>query len=43
MTASIIRFVKSTSAVESGFVAAGVTIWVIAVVQSLVLLLTWVS
>lgn len=43
MTASIIRFAKSTSAVESGFVAAGVTIWVIAVVQSLVLLLNWVS
>lgn len=42
MSSSIIHFAKSTSAVESGFVAAGVTIWIIAVVQSMALLVGWV-
>ena len=43
MSSSIIRFAKSTNAVESGFLAAGVTIWVVAVVQSFALLLGWAA
>ena len=42
MSSSIANFAKSTNAVESGFVAAGVTIWILAVVQSLGLLLGWI-
>lgn len=43
MSSSIIRFAKSTNAVESGFLAAGVTIWIVAVVQSFALLVGWAA
>jgi hypothetical protein len=42
MSSSIVRFTKSTSAVESGFLAAGVTIWIVAIAQSLALLFGWI-
>ncbi len=40
---SIAIFAGVTRAVESGFVAAGVTIAVIAALQSLVILVSWVA
>jgi hypothetical protein len=42
MSSSIIDFAKSSNAVETGFVAAGVTVSAVAVVQSLFVVLMWV-
>jgi hypothetical protein len=40
MGTAISHFVKYTPAVENGFLAAGVTITVVAVLQSIVIVLT---
>jgi hypothetical protein len=42
VSTSIIRFAKSTSAVESGFIAAGVTVSTIAAIQSLAVVMNWI-
>ncbi len=39
MNDPVVRFVKSTTAVESGFIAAGLTVSVLAVIGSLLILL----
>ena len=39
MNDAIVRFAKSTTAVESGFIAAGLTVSVLAVIGSLLILL----
>jgi hypothetical protein len=41
MGASIMQFVKSNPAVEHGFLAAGVTITVVCVLQSIAIVLGW--
>ena len=41
MSSSVIDFAKRTNAVESGFIAAGVTVSAVAVLQSVFALLTW--
>jgi hypothetical protein len=43
MISSVLNFAKSTSAVESGFIAAGVTVSIGAAAQSLAAVLTWVT
>jgi hypothetical protein len=35
MNSPILRFAKSTTAVESGFIAAGLTVWILAVISAL--------
>ena len=37
----MLRFAKSSQAVENGFLAAGVTITVVCVVQSIAIILGW--
>ena len=39
MNDPVVRFVKSTTAVKSGFIAAGFTVSVLAVIGSLLILL----
>lgn len=39
---SIVNFVRSTEAIESGFIAAGITVSVIAGIGSLATLLSWI-
>ena len=41
MSSSVIDFAKRTNAIESGFLAAGITVSVLAGLQSLFALLTW--
>jgi hypothetical protein len=41
LSSSVIDFAKRTNAVESGFIAAGVTVSAVAVLQSVFALLTW--
>lgn len=40
---SILNFARSSSAIESGFIAAGYTVSVIAVLQSLFIVATWIA
>ena len=42
MIANIMRVVKSSPAVEHGFLAAGVTISVAAAVQSIAIVMSWI-
>jgi len=42
VSSSVIPFVPTASAVEAGFVAAGITISAIAAVQSLGIVLSWI-
>lgn len=42
MSSSVIDFAKRTNAIESGFLAAGVTVAAVAGLQSVFALLTWV-
>jgi len=41
MSAAILRVAKSSTAVEHGFLAAGITIAAVCVVQSIVIMLGW--
>jgi hypothetical protein len=41
LSSSVIDFAKRTNAVKSGFIAAGVTVSAVAVLQSVFALLTW--
>jgi hypothetical protein len=41
MSSSIINFAKSSNAVETGFVAAGITVSILAIAQSLFAVLSW--
>ena len=38
----MLHFAKSTPAVESGFLAAGITVGIAVVVQSLVIVMSWI-
>jgi len=42
VSSAIINFAKSSNAVETGFVAAGITVSILAVAQSLFAVLNWV-
>ncbi len=42
MSSSVIEFAKRTNAIESGFLAAGITVSAVAGLQTLFALLTWV-
>ena len=42
MSSSVIDFAKRTNAVESGFIAAGMTVSAVAVMQLLFALASWV-
>jgi hypothetical protein len=41
VSSSVIDFAKRTNAVESGFLAAGITVSAVAVVQSVFVLISW--
>jgi hypothetical protein len=43
MTSSIIRLANSTPAVRVGFLAAGLTIFSVAVLQSVAIVLAWIA
>ena len=42
MDDAILNFARSTSAIESGFIAAGYTVSAIAILQSLFIVLSWI-
>ncbi len=42
MDSPMLQFVRSTSAIESGFIAAGITVSAIVVIQTLYILLSWI-